>query len=149
MPIFEGTEAAVVNADPSLGINVNTWHGRVRMRYGTSPGVVGLAQDDSVILFPIYKGERALFFNIDSDANTALLTADLGFYTRAADGTYTQVAEARYVAAQAINATPVNVLLASIDKTPAAASGWVGLTFEAADPSDTADVRVVMYYVRD
>lgn len=140
MPTFDSTEYAAWKAEPASVPNVNTWHGRVRTRYAVSPGATGLAQNDFVRMFPIYTGERPLFFQVISEANTALLTMDLGLEGGDED---------KYLAAVAINATPIDSILPSLSKVPETADGVVAIKFEAANPSDTADVTVIMYYVRD
>lgn len=140
MPTFNSTEFAKHVADPTLGVPVNEWGGRVRMRRSVSPGAVGLAQDDFVRMFPIFAGERPLFFQVKSEANTAALTFDLGLEGGDED---------KYIAAEAINATPINKLIPSLTTAAETANGTVAMKFEAANPSDTADVEITMFYVRD
>lgn len=140
MPTFDSTEYAAWVADPYQGVQVNEWSARLRCRRSVSPGAVGLAQNDFVRMFPIYKNERPLFFLVKSEANTALLTMDLGLEGGDED---------KYIAAEAINATPINKLIPSLSQVPETAAGVVAMKFEAADPSDTADVDVTMFYMVD
>jgi hypothetical protein len=139
MPTFDSDEYAAYVADPSLGVNVNAWGGRVRARYAMSPGVVGLADADLVRLFPIYKGERPLFFAVKGETNTASLTLDIGLEDGAGD---------KYVAALAIT-TAASVLVGSLSQVPETADGVVAALFDDANPSDTANLEVTMFYVRD
>lgn len=140
MPTFDSDQYAKFNAEPRQAVQINEWGGRVRMRYAKFSGATGVAQNDFVRMFPIYKGERPLFFHVISEANTALLTMDLGLE----GGT-----ENKYISAQAINATPINTLITSLSVAAETANGVVALKFEGANPSDTADVDVFMYYVID
>lgn len=140
MPTFDSDQYAFFNATPRKAVNVNDWGGRVRMRHGKFSGAAGVAQNDFVRMFPIYKNERPLFFHVLTEANTASLTMDLGLE----GGT-----EDKYIAALAINATPVNSLVVSASIAAEAADGVVAMKFEAANPSDTADVDVTMFYVID
>lgn len=139
MPTFDSTEYAAHVADPTAGVPVNEWGGRVRARRSVSPGAVGLAANDFVRLFPILKGERPLAFIIKNATNTASLTLDIGLEGGDED---------KFIAALAIT-TAASVILPSLSTVPETVTGVVAAKFEAADPSDTADVEVTMLYVAD
>lgn len=140
MPTFNSDQYGKFAGDPRQALNVNEWGGRMRVRYAKFSGAVGVAQNDFVRMFPIYSGERPIFFRVMSEANTAALTMDLGLE----GGT-----ENKYLSAVAINATPINSLLPSLTLAAETANGVVAMKFEGADPSDTADVDVFMFYVID
>lgn len=139
MPTFDSDQYAKVNADPRVAVSVNEWGGRVRSRKALWSGAVGFAENDFVRLFPINKGDRPLFFIIQNATNTALLTADIGLE----GGT-----EDKYVAAQAVN-TAATAIVASLSRVAETAEGVVAMKVEGANPSDTADIEVEMFYVAD
>lgn len=139
MPTFDSDQYAKVNADPRVAVSVNEWGGRVRSRKALFSGATGFVANDFVRLFPIHKGDRPLFFIIQNATNTASLTADIGLE----GGT-----ENKYVSAQAVS-TAANVLVPSLSRVAETAEGVVAMKVEAADPSDTADIEVEMFYVAD
>jgi hypothetical protein len=140
MPTFDSDQFAKFNADPRQANSVNEWGARVRMRKGLFSGAAGFAQNDFIRLFPIHKGERPLYFHVVTEANTASLTLDIGLE----DGD-----EDKFVAALAINATPINSLVGSLSRVAETAEGVVAGKVEGANPSDTADIEVTMFYVID
>ena len=145
MPVFNSDQYAIHVANPPQLNSVNLWGARVRMRYGLFGGAVGFAQNDIVLWFPIYPGERPMFWQLRSEANTALLTMSVGLY----DSAGTAITAAKYLAATAINATPVNALAPSLLHAAETVGGVVGGLIEGANPSDTADIELIMFYVRD
>lgn len=76
MAEFNSAEFAAFNTPE--GNNVRDWGGRVRMAYWSVPAIVGLAQDDTVLLTKLPAKARVLEGRIEFGAYGASVTLDIG-----------------------------------------------------------------------
>lgn len=118
--------------------------GEIRVAYAEYTADNVNAQNDRIILFDLPAGARPLFYSIWHGAFGASVTLDLGYGALDAS-TENAFASALNVAAAGVIFAPV----ALGGQVPLPTNVVVSAQFEGANPSDTADLFVALYYVLD
>jgi hypothetical protein len=118
--------------------------GELRVAYADYTTDQVLAQNDRIVLFELPKGARVLFYIVWHGAFGASTTLDIGYGALDAT-TENAFASALDVAAAAVKfgAVPTG------GQVPLTADQIVYAQFEAANPSDTADISIALVYVID
>lgn len=141
MAEWNSTQYGLTQGVPASKVPVYDWGARVRMRFADFPGATGLAQNDTVILFPLLKGERAIKFMIWVDTDQAAsVTIDIGDSST----------EARFVAALDISTGAASYHdKLSLNTDVQTSDTLVKMKYEGANPTDVAAIRVAMLYAID
>lgn len=118
--------------------------GRIRMAYADYVDNNVLAQNDRVLLFDLPAGARPLFYIVWHGAFGASTTLDIGYGALDA-ATENAFASALDVAAAGVKfgAVPTG------GQAPLPSDVTVAIQFEGANPSDTADISVMLAFAID
>ena len=139
MADFNSNQAAVRAASPAGKVKVNEWGGRVRealSQYTVDTNV--LAQDDRIKLNPIPKNARVLSFAFRTTGMGASVTGDVG----------TTADPDKYLANFDLSSAGVGTAT-SLTWAETTTEETLYLTLADANPTDTGDVEVLVYYVVD
>lgn len=127
---------------PRVRVAINSWGGRVRIKWFDVPATVGLAQNDTVRLCKLDNNSRVIGGRVHFGAYGASVTLDIG----------TAAAEDRYLAALDISSAGEgnfgDTLTLNFGDKLTAETDLIA-KFEGANPDDTKILKGYVLYVLD